>query len=104
MKKAGRVKIRCCKCEKEFSTHSTNRKHCYKCIPKCKEIHLFKGIFANRAKLSEKELEAAKQTEKDIDTRKEEQAEMRKEKAKEKARANVLAEKDAVLQAEDNAG
>ena len=41
MKKPGRFKLRCVQCEKEFSTHSTNRTACHKCVPKCREQHLF---------------------------------------------------------------
>lgn len=37
----GRRKLKCIRCEKEFSTHSSNRDKCYKCVPKCKEIHEF---------------------------------------------------------------
>lgn len=41
LKTPGRVRLLCIKCEKEFSTHSTNRKHCHKCLPKCTERHEF---------------------------------------------------------------
>jgi hypothetical protein len=31
----------CIKCQKKFSTHSTDRQDCYSCRPKCREIHYF---------------------------------------------------------------
>ena len=37
----GRVKLVCINCGKEFTTHSTNREKCYRCLPKCTEIHYF---------------------------------------------------------------
>ena len=37
----GRVKLICQRCEENFSTHSSNRKVCHKCKPKCKERHYF---------------------------------------------------------------
>jgi len=40
-KKPGRVKLICVVCEKEFSTHSSNREKCHKCLPKCTERHYF---------------------------------------------------------------
>ena len=41
----GRIKLICMRCEKEFSTHSTNRDKCHTCLPKCTEIHDFhKGV------------------------------------------------------------
>lgn len=42
IKKPGRFKLTCEKCQKEFSTHSTNRQRCYQCSPKCIAIHDFK--------------------------------------------------------------
>ena len=41
MKKPGRVKLVCNKCQKPFSTHSTNRNMCYKCKDYCRETHYF---------------------------------------------------------------
>lgn len=43
-RKPGRVRLICIRCSAEFSTHSTNRKICYKCQPKCREIHYFNGV------------------------------------------------------------
>jgi hypothetical protein len=40
-KKPGRFYLTCTRCKKEFSTHSTNRKQCHTCLPKCREIHAF---------------------------------------------------------------
>jgi len=41
----GRTKLICMKCESTFSTHSTNRTKCHKCLPKCTEKHFFqKGV------------------------------------------------------------
>ena len=40
-KKPGRVTLKCVKCGAEFSTHSSNRDHCYACKQKCYEIHRF---------------------------------------------------------------
>ena len=57
-KKPGRVKLICTKCSGSFSTHSSNRQICYKCIGKCREIHYFKGILASQAK-NKKEKEKA---------------------------------------------
>jgi len=37
----GRVRLNCRICGKEFSTHSSNRKECHKCKPKCRETHYF---------------------------------------------------------------
>lgn len=39
--KSGRVKLVCDLCSKEFKTHSSNRKSCHKCKPKCRERHSF---------------------------------------------------------------
>ena len=36
----GRRKL-VCECVSEFSTHSSNRKKCHVCKPKCREIHTF---------------------------------------------------------------
>ena len=40
-RKPGRVTLKCVRCTKEFSTHSTNRDHCHECKPKCGEVHYF---------------------------------------------------------------
>lgn len=53
MKKPGRVKLICMKCEDEFKTHSSNRKVCHKCKPKCTEKHYF--FAADMRKTAEKE-------------------------------------------------
>lgn len=37
----GRVRLNCSQCKAEFSTHSSNRTKCYKCLPKCTELHVF---------------------------------------------------------------
>jgi len=42
-KEAQRWERTCIKCEKKFSTHSTDRQDCYSCRPKCREIHYFHG-------------------------------------------------------------
>jgi hypothetical protein len=36
----GRVRLTC-SCGKDFSTHSTNRVRCHRCLPKCRERHFF---------------------------------------------------------------
>lgn len=41
MKKPGRVRSICIRCEANFSTHSSNRQMCHKCLPKCREKHYF---------------------------------------------------------------
>lgn len=56
--KSGRVKLNCIKCGKEFSTHSSNRKLCHTCLPKCRERHYFYDLLRNRK-------ETAKQLAKD---------------------------------------
>ena len=61
--KPGRVELVCGRCKTKFSTHSTNRTLCHKCLPKCKEIHLFKKDGVKRAKLTEEALDAAKRME-----------------------------------------
>jgi len=50
----GRQIITCNKCGKPSSTHSTNRNMCYRCKPKCKEIHWFPKQDADRAALKAK--------------------------------------------------
>jgi hypothetical protein len=52
-KKPGRVKLICIKCEDEFKTHSSNRRMCHKCLPKCKERHYF---YAKPQKKEEKDV------------------------------------------------
>ena len=53
MKKQGRVKLICNVCEKDFSTHSSNRKKCHTCQPKCKEKHYFFAREINAANKKE---------------------------------------------------
>jgi len=56
-KKPGRVKLNCTRCGKEFSTHSSNRKECHTCKPKCAEKHYFTELLDSRKKEQKKELE-----------------------------------------------
>jgi hypothetical protein len=37
----GRQKLTCPRCNRQFSTHSSNRVACHVCVPKCQEIHYF---------------------------------------------------------------
>jgi hypothetical protein len=53
MKKAGRIKVKCTKCGAQFSTHSSNRDKCHRCLPKCRETHYFFG--KKKVKVVEKE-------------------------------------------------
>lgn len=46
--KSGRVKLVCTRCNKPFSTHSSNRTECYGCRPKCREKHYFEDLLKNR--------------------------------------------------------
>jgi len=41
MKGMGRENRECSKCGQKFSTHSSDRKLCHACKPKCREIHHF---------------------------------------------------------------
>lgn len=50
----GRKKVICTVCGKEFSTHSSNRSHCYNCRKKCTEIHYFDVLKENRKKNGKK--------------------------------------------------
>lgn len=50
-KKPGRVTLICDKCEAKFSTHSSNRVKCHKCLPKCKEKHYFTQPLENTSKV-----------------------------------------------------
>jgi len=54
--KPGRVELICIKCEDKFSTHSSNRKKCHKCLPKCRERHYF--LAAEQKKIADKKKEA----------------------------------------------
>jgi hypothetical protein len=49
-KTPGRVKLICAQCESKFSTHSSNRTRCHKCLPKCREKHYFNQPLGNTAK------------------------------------------------------
>ena len=64
--KPGRVRLNCDLCGKEFSTHSSDRTTCYKCKPKCYEIHYFDDFSKKRLeqRQKEKELEAIKEASK----------------------------------------
>jgi hypothetical protein len=48
-KKPQRTKLTCTKCNKPFSTHSTNRQLCHTCKPKCRDTHYFDA--ATKARL-----------------------------------------------------
>lgn len=66
-KEPQRWKRTCIKCQKEFSTHSTNRQDCYSCRPKCREIH----YFYSQDKKRQEEAKAKAETE--TETNKEQQ-------------------------------
>ena len=44
----GRKVITCIKCGAPQSTHSSNRQHCHKCKPKCREKHTFNNLKKRR--------------------------------------------------------
>jgi hypothetical protein len=46
--KPGRKEIRCIKCGRAQSTHSSNRDLCHACKPKCREKHYFNEQAAKR--------------------------------------------------------
>jgi hypothetical protein len=52
--KPGRFTRPCVRCKNEFRTHSSNRDVCHKCLPKCREIHHFKGTPVAGAKSARK--------------------------------------------------
>jgi len=54
-KKPGRFQVTCSSCQKEFSTHSTNRDRCHSCLPKCRERHFFDDLMAGRTDKSKKD-------------------------------------------------
>lgn len=41
---SARRKLICIRCENEFSTYSSNRQLCHKCLPKCREKHYFYNV------------------------------------------------------------
>jgi len=40
-KTPGRVELVCDVCSSKFKTHSSNRKSCHKCKPKCRDRNIF---------------------------------------------------------------